>query len=182
MNVGAVLVGGALSAPDGRSWDSAPAPRSALWAKDAGMPLRHTGHDCRGRGICRTVSFFKSTVLAWKDFGKVGLPDVLGISHWVIAAVFWVLAILLFAWFEKEALILYGLEKLPRRGGSIRFIVVRKHKHRMSVARCVRAAGILTMDYLRVGARYRGKCRNVKRHGISVGFLGVCLYVVRAFL
>jgi uncharacterized membrane protein YedE/YeeE len=25
--------------------------------------------------------FFKSSVLAWKDFGKIGLPQALGVSH-----------------------------------------------------------------------------------------------------
>lgn len=46
--------------------------------------------------------FFKSTVLAWKDFGKVGLPDVIGVSHWVIVPIFWVGVIALFILFEKK--------------------------------------------------------------------------------
>ncbi|MCA1808764.1 MAG: hypothetical protein LC725_04815 [Lentisphaerae bacterium] len=26
----------------------------------------------------------KSTVLAWKDFGKIGLPEILGIPFWLV--------------------------------------------------------------------------------------------------
>jgi len=48
--------------------------------------------------------FFKSTVLAWKDFGKIGLPETIGVSQWVIAAVLWVGVIALFFLFEKKKL------------------------------------------------------------------------------
>ncbi|MBU1180711.1 MAG: YeeE/YedE family protein, partial [Proteobacteria bacterium] len=48
--------------------------------------------------------FLKSTVLAWKDFGKLGLPEALGISQWVIVPIFWVGIITLFFWFEKKKL------------------------------------------------------------------------------
>jgi hypothetical protein len=48
--------------------------------------------------------FFKSTVLAWKDFGKIGLPETLGISPWVIILLFWAGTISLFLWFEKKGL------------------------------------------------------------------------------
>ncbi|MDX9976136.1 MAG: YeeE/YedE thiosulfate transporter family protein [FCB group bacterium] len=44
------------------------------------------------------------TVLAWKDFGKVGLPETLGVSPWIIIAAFWLGTIALFAWFEKKKL------------------------------------------------------------------------------
>lgn len=45
-----------------------------------------------------------STVLAWKDFGKIGIGDALGISHWVIIPIFWVAVIALFFLFEKKEL------------------------------------------------------------------------------
>ena len=48
--------------------------------------------------------FFKSTVLSWKDFGKIGLPEAMGISPWVIVSAFWIIVILLFVWFEKKRL------------------------------------------------------------------------------
>jgi hypothetical protein len=47
---------------------------------------------------------FASTVGAWMDFGKIGLPEALGISHWVVIPVFWVVVIALFYWFEKKGL------------------------------------------------------------------------------
>jgi hypothetical protein len=48
--------------------------------------------------------FFKTTVLEWKDFGKIGLPEALGISPWVIIPVFWAVTILVFYGFEKKGL------------------------------------------------------------------------------
>ncbi len=41
------------------------------------------------------------SVLAWKDFGKIGLPETLGISHWVVIPIFCAGTVALFAWFEK---------------------------------------------------------------------------------
>jgi hypothetical protein len=48
--------------------------------------------------------FFQSTVLGWKDFGKIGLPEVLGISPWVIVPLFWTATVALFFWLEKKKL------------------------------------------------------------------------------
>lgn len=44
------------------------------------------------------------TVLAWKDFGKIGLPESLGLSHWLVIPVFCVGTIAMFVWFEKKGL------------------------------------------------------------------------------
>jgi uncharacterized membrane protein YedE/YeeE len=44
----------------------------------------------------------KSTVLTWGSFGKITLPEVLNINHWVIIVVFVIGFILLFSWFEKK--------------------------------------------------------------------------------
>ena len=43
------------------------------------------------------------TVLAWKDFGKIGLPEALGVSPWVIIPLVWLGTGALFALFEKKA-------------------------------------------------------------------------------
>jgi hypothetical protein len=48
--------------------------------------------------------FFNSTVLAWKDFGKISLPEILNVSHWIVIPIFWVAVIALFAFFEKKGL------------------------------------------------------------------------------
>jgi uncharacterized membrane protein YedE/YeeE len=46
----------------------------------------------------------KKTVYTWGDLGKITLPQVLGVSHWVIIPLFVVAAVLLFWWFEKKGL------------------------------------------------------------------------------
>jgi hypothetical protein len=46
----------------------------------------------------------KKTVLTWGDFGKLTLPQVLGVSHWFIIALFVVGGLALFWWFEKRGL------------------------------------------------------------------------------
>ncbi|MCJ7594769.1 MAG: YeeE/YedE family protein [Desulfobacterales bacterium] len=46
----------------------------------------------------------KGTVLAWGDFGKITLPQILGINHWVIIVILLIASLLLFRWFEKKGL------------------------------------------------------------------------------
>jgi uncharacterized membrane protein YedE/YeeE len=46
----------------------------------------------------------KKTVLTWGDFGKITLPQILGVNHWVVIAVVLVLSLLLFRFFEKRGL------------------------------------------------------------------------------
>lgn len=46
----------------------------------------------------------KATVLTWGDFGKITIPQVLGINHWPVIAAMIVLGLLLFRWFEKKGL------------------------------------------------------------------------------
>ena len=46
----------------------------------------------------------KGTVGTWGSFGKVTLPQVLGISPWIVIPVFVVVFLLLFSWFEKKGL------------------------------------------------------------------------------
>ena len=46
----------------------------------------------------------KATVLTWGNFGKITLPQVLGINHWFIIIPFVVGTLLLFRWFEKKGL------------------------------------------------------------------------------
>ena len=46
----------------------------------------------------------KKTVLTWGDFGKITIPQVLGLSHWVIIPIFMIGALALFRWFEKRGL------------------------------------------------------------------------------
>ena len=58
-----------------------------------------------GAGIFAEVyPLLKATVLTWGDFGKITIPQVLGINHWPVIGIMVVLGILLFYWFEKKGL------------------------------------------------------------------------------
>lgn len=46
----------------------------------------------------------KGTVLTWGDFGKITLPGLLGVNHWIVIIVLVAAFIGLFAWFEKKKL------------------------------------------------------------------------------
>jgi len=46
----------------------------------------------------------KKTVLTWGDFGKITIPQALGVNHWFIIPIFVIGGILLFWWFEKKNL------------------------------------------------------------------------------
>jgi uncharacterized membrane protein YedE/YeeE len=46
----------------------------------------------------------KYTVLTWGNFGAITLPQVLGLSPWVVVVSFILVGLGLFAWFEKKGL------------------------------------------------------------------------------
>ncbi len=46
----------------------------------------------------------KGTVLTWGNFGKITLPSVLGINHWIVIVILVVAFIILFRWFEKKGM------------------------------------------------------------------------------
>jgi uncharacterized membrane protein YedE/YeeE len=46
----------------------------------------------------------KRTILTWGDFGKITLPQMLGVNHWVVIALFVIGGLGLFRWFEKRGL------------------------------------------------------------------------------
>ncbi|WP_028571917.1 YeeE/YedE thiosulfate transporter family protein [Desulfonatronum lacustre] len=48
--------------------------------------------------------WLRSTVYNWGDYGRLTLPEMLGVNHWLIIPVFIVGAILLFRWFERKGL------------------------------------------------------------------------------
>lgn len=105
MNLGALLVGGALF---GGGWAVMGfCPGTSIGALGEGR--WHAVFAIAGMvvGAALYAEFFpliKSTVLAWKDFGKIGLPEVLGVSPWVIIPFFWAGTIALFFWFEKKGI------------------------------------------------------------------------------
>jgi len=46
----------------------------------------------------------KATVLTWGDLGKITVPGVLGVSHWLVIPVFVAACVGLFVFFEKRRL------------------------------------------------------------------------------
>ena len=46
----------------------------------------------------------KTSILTWGKLGKITLPQVLGVNHWVIVPIFFIGSLVLFRWFEKKGL------------------------------------------------------------------------------
>lgn len=105
MNLGAVLVGGALF---GCGWAvMGYCPGTSIGAVGEGR--WHAVFAVAGMVVgaalyAELYPLFKSTILAWKDFGKIGMAGVLGISPWLIIPVFWAGVIWVFVWFERKKL------------------------------------------------------------------------------
>jgi len=105
MNVGAVILGGILF---GAGWSvMGYCPGTSIGALGEGRwhaIFALLGMVAGAALYAELYPFFKSTVLAWSDFGKIGLPETLGISHWAITPIFSAGTIALFVWFEKKEL------------------------------------------------------------------------------
>jgi len=105
MNLGAVLLGGALF---GAGWAVMGfCPGTSIGALGEGRwhaVFAIAGMVAGAALYAELYPFFKSTVLAWKDFGKIGLPETLGASPSVIIPFFWAATVSLFFWFEKKGL------------------------------------------------------------------------------
>ncbi len=48
--------------------------------------------------------FMKKTVLTWGNYGKITLPQILGINHWIVIAIMVILGLIMFWFFEKKGL------------------------------------------------------------------------------
>lgn len=46
----------------------------------------------------------KRTVLTWGDLGKITVPGILGINHWIVIILFVAAGVGIFFWFEKKQL------------------------------------------------------------------------------
>lgn len=58
-----------------------------------------------GAGLfAEAYPWLKATVYTWGDYGKITIPTLLGVNHWVVIPVFIVGAIFLLRWFEKNGL------------------------------------------------------------------------------
>ncbi len=105
MNVGAVLIGAALF---GAGWAIMGfCPGTSLGALGEGRwhaVFAILGMIAGAALYAELYPFFKSTILAWHDFGKIGLPQALGISQWYIVPIFWLVTVVLFSFFEMKRL------------------------------------------------------------------------------
>ncbi len=105
MNLGAVLLGGALF---GAGWAvMGYCPGTSIGALGEGRwhaVFAVVGMLLGAAFYAELYPYFTSTVLAWKDFGKIGLPDALGVSAWIIIPMFWAVVLFLFRWFERKGL------------------------------------------------------------------------------
>ncbi len=105
MNAGAIILGGILF---GCGWAvMGYCPGTSVGALGEGR--WHAAFAIIGMIIGAAIyaelyPFFSRTVLAWKDFGKIGLPEVLGINHWIVIPLFWAAVIGVFVFFEKKRL------------------------------------------------------------------------------
>ncbi len=58
-----------------------------------------------GAGIYAEVyPYLQKTVLTWGNYGKITIPQVIGINHWGIIIPFIFIIIYIFRWFEKKGL------------------------------------------------------------------------------
>ena len=105
MNLGAVLSGGALFGIGWAVMGFCPGTSVGALGEGRWHALFAIAGMIAGAALyAELYPFFRSTVLAWKDFGRIGLPEALGVSPWVVIPVFWAAVISLFAWFEKKEL------------------------------------------------------------------------------
>ena len=105
MNVGAIVVGGSLF---GIGWAVMGfCPGTAVGALGEGR--WHALFGIIGMLIGAAIyaqlyPFFKATVLSWADFGKIALPQALGVSPWIVAIGFTIITALMFRLFEKKGI------------------------------------------------------------------------------
>ena len=58
-----------------------------------------------GAGLyAEAYPFLKRTVLTWGDLGKITLPEVFGVNHWIVVTILVIGGLSLFFWFEKKGL------------------------------------------------------------------------------
>jgi uncharacterized membrane protein YedE/YeeE len=46
----------------------------------------------------------KESILTWGDFGKITIPQLIGVNHWIVIFIFVVCGLVLFVFFEKKRL------------------------------------------------------------------------------
>jgi hypothetical protein len=59
---------------------------------------------CGGALYAVVYPFMKTTIIGIGSFGKISLPQIIGINHWVVIIVFTALTLILFRFFERKNL------------------------------------------------------------------------------
>ncbi|UCG35443.1 MAG: YeeE/YedE family protein [Candidatus Omnitrophota bacterium] len=54
--------------------------------------------------FARVYPALKETLYAWADFGKITLPQALGLNHWIVILLLIIFGTLLLGWFEEKGL------------------------------------------------------------------------------
>jgi len=105
MNIGGVLLGGALFGIGWAVMGFCPATSVGAIGEGRWHAIFGALGMVVGAGLyAEMYPFLKATVLSWADFGKIGLPEALGLSHWIVASVLAALFVWLFRWFERKGL------------------------------------------------------------------------------
>jgi uncharacterized protein len=103
MNVGAVVVGGILF---GAGWAlMGLCPGTSVGALGEGR--WHAAFAIAGMLVgaalyAEVYPFLKTTLLAWKDFGRIGLAEAVGLPQWVVVLAIWAGVLALFYGFERR--------------------------------------------------------------------------------
>ena len=105
MNVGAVVMGGALFGAGWAVMGFCPGTSVGAVGEGRWHALFAVAGMVTGAAVyAELYPFFKTTVLAWKDYGKLGLADAMDVSPWAVVLGFWVAVVGMFFWFEKKNL------------------------------------------------------------------------------
>jgi hypothetical protein len=57
-----------------------------------------------GAAYAEAYPVLKMTILTWGNYGKITLPEVIGVNHWFVIILFIAGGLLLFRWFERKGL------------------------------------------------------------------------------
>ncbi len=104
-NVGAIIIGGILF---GIGWAVAGfCPGTSVGALAEGRI--HAAWAILGMLVgaalyAEAYPGLKTTVLSWGNYGKITLPQVIGVSPWLVIGAFVVVGLGMFYWFEKKKL------------------------------------------------------------------------------
>ena len=105
MNVGAILVGGALFGVGWAVMGYCPGTSVGALGEGRWHAIFAIAGMVTGAAIyAELYPFFKRTVLSWADYGKIGMPEALGVSPWVVIVVFICIVLGFFRWFESREL------------------------------------------------------------------------------